>query len=97
MEKYLKYAEYDLEVSDSESTVALDQVALSNIDDGHRFYDADDGDEERAEKGKPNTSPLHLREWRKKSEAFLAAGESIGATHASRSLGLCGMQLTKAA
>ena len=54
LEKYVNNAEYDLEVSDSESTVALDQVALSNID-GHRFYDAD-GDEERAEKGKPNTS-----------------------------------------
>ena len=70
MEKYLKYAEYDLEVSDSESTVALDQVALSNID-GHRFYDAEDGDEERTEKGKPNTSAFTRVE---KSEAFLAAG-----------------------
>ena len=55
LEKYVKNAEYDLEVSDSESTVALDQVALSNID-GHRFYDAEEGDEERTEKGKPNTS-----------------------------------------
>ena len=58
LDKYVNNAEYDLtksRIRHPTLSLALDQIALSNID-GHRFYDADGGDEERAEKGKPNTS-----------------------------------------